>query len=63
MNLLIRILIFVPVIFLIMVVYAGQKETDASGVLSAAGRKTVTVLIWTAVLVLGMELIEFAFLP
>jgi len=63
MSLLIRILLFVPVIYLIMVVYAGQKESDAPGVLIAAGGKTIKVLIWTVVLVLCMEFIEFVFLP
>ncbi|MHC5062490.1 MAG: hypothetical protein ACYTG5_00790 [Planctomycetota bacterium] len=63
MSLLIRILIFVPVIYLIMVVYAGQKETEGMAVLRTAARKTVKVLAWTVVLVAGMELIEFIFLP
>jgi hypothetical protein len=63
MSLLIRLLIFVPVIFMIMIVYAGQKETDAKGVLRVAGRKTVKAFIWTVVLVAGMELVEFVFLP
>ncbi len=63
MSLLIRILIFIPVIYLIMVVYAGQKETAGLAVLRVAGRKTVKVLLWTLVLITGMELIEFIFLP
>ncbi len=63
MSLLIRLLIFVPVIYLIMIVYAGQKETEAKGVLRVAGRKTVKALVWTFVLVCCMEAIEFVFLP
>ena len=63
MNLLIRMLIFVPVMYLIMIVYAGQKETDARGVLRIAGRKTIKALVWTVILVCCMELLESVFLP
>lgn len=63
MSLLIRLLIFVPVIYMIMIVYAGQQETDAKGVLRVAGRKTVKALAWTVLLVAGMEAIEYLFLP
>ncbi len=63
MTLLIRLLIFIPVIYLIMIVYAGQRETEAKGVLRVAGGKTVKALAWTVVLVACMEAIEFVFLP
>lgn len=62
MNWLVRLLLFVPVIWLIMIVYAGQKETNAKDTLRAAGRKTVKFVAWTVVLVGGMLLLEAVFI-
>jgi hypothetical protein len=58
-----RLLIFVPVVWLIMVVYAGQREQTAAGVAKIAVRKTGKVLLFTLVLVLVMELIQLVLLP
>jgi len=60
---LLRLLLFVPIVYLVMVVYGGQHETDAAGVLRAAARKTVKVVFWVVVAVLVMELIEYLALP
>ncbi|MCA8943690.1 MAG: hypothetical protein KDB80_14090 [Planctomycetes bacterium] len=63
MTLLFRIAVFVPCVFLIMVVYCAPRATTAKGVASIAARKTVKVCGWTVVLVAAMLAIEAIWLP
>jgi hypothetical protein len=46
-SLLLRALVFVPVVFLVMVVYVAPKHDAALPVLRMAVRKTGKVLAWT----------------
>lgn len=57
-----RIVIYAIVVFLVLVVYAGQHETTAVGALRRAGRKTVPFLLWTAVAVVVMEALQWLFI-
>ena len=58
-----RVLVFVPVVFLVMVVYVAPQATDARGVVRLAIKKAAKVLAWTLALVVGMLLIEQVLLP
>ena len=56
-------LLFVPITFLIMIVYVAPGETDAGGVLRKAVAKTVKVILWVIVIVLVMQALQLVFLP
>ena len=58
-----HLLLFVPIAFLVMVVYVAPRADDAAGVLRIAVRKTGKVVFWTAVLVFGMQALQFVFMP
>ncbi len=63
MDWLLRLVIYVPVVYLVMIVYAGQHQEDARGALRAAVKSTAKVVLWTVVAVAVMELLEYLFLP
>lgn len=58
-----RLLLLVPITYLIMVVYVAPSHSDAAGVARAAVHKTAKVIGWVVVIVVVMELIEWVFLP
>ncbi len=58
---LVRLLIYIPVMFLILVVFIGQKHDNAADTLRESALKTVKWVGWTIVLVLVMELCFLAF--
>jgi hypothetical protein len=60
MSLLFRLVVFVPVLYLIAVVVIGQQHTTAQEVMRAAAARTVRWLIWAAVLLLSMTLADVA---
>jgi len=60
MSLLFRLVVFVPVLYLIAVVVIGQQHTTAQEVMRAAAVRTVRWLIWAAVLLLSMTLADVA---
>lgn len=62
-SLLGHVLLYVPIAFLVMVVYVAPRASDARGVLHLAIRKTGKVLFWTAVIVVGMQVLSAVFLP
>ena len=51
----VRLLIYIPVMFLILVVFIGQKHDNAADTLRESVAKTVKWVGWTIVLVLLME--------
>ena len=60
MNLLVRLVIYVPVLFLIAVVIVGQHHATARDTLHAAAARTGRWAVWSLVLVgamLGLELL------
>ncbi len=57
-----RLALFLPVLWLVMVVYAGLKQTDASGTIRAANKGSVKALAWLAVIGLAMFVIEWLFI-
>lgn len=63
MSLMFRIAVFVPCVFLIMVVYCAPRAATAKGVIAVAIRKSLKVLGWTVALVVAMLVIEGLFLP
>jgi F0F1-type ATP synthase assembly protein I len=58
-----HVLLFVPIAFLVMVVYVAPRATDARTVIQLAIPKTGKVLIWTLVIVVVMQLLTALFLP
>jgi len=57
-----RLLLIVPVVWLVMVVYAGLKETDAAGTLRSATRKSVKTFAWLVAIAVAMFVLEWLFL-
>jgi hypothetical protein len=62
MNLLLRIAIYVPVLFLIAIVITGQHHSTAADTVRAAVVRTVRWLVWSLVLVGCMLLLELLFI-
>lgn len=62
MNLALRLLIYVPVLFLIAIVVMGQFHDNARDTLQAAVRRTGRWLIWTTGLVVAMFVLAFLFI-
>ncbi|MCB9889300.1 MAG: hypothetical protein H6836_06955 [Planctomycetes bacterium] len=58
----IRTLIYVLVLFLIMIVYTGQHHDNGRDLLRDAVRKTGKFLVWTAGLVVVMEVCFWLFI-
>ena len=52
----VRLLIYIPVMFLILVVYIGQRHDNARDTIRESVRATVKWVSWTIVLVVIMEL-------
>lgn len=63
MSWLFRLALYVPVLFLVMLVYVGQHETSARATIPKAARKTLRFTIYTVVGVAIMLTIEALFLP
>ncbi|HLQ39235.1 MAG TPA: hypothetical protein VK348_15610 [Planctomycetota bacterium] len=57
-----RLSIYLPVLFLIAIVICGQQHETARATLQAAWRKTVRWLLYSLLLVLAMQLIEWVFI-
>lgn len=62
MTLWFRLVVYVPVLFLIAVVVAGQHQTTARDTLRAAVGRTGRWLLWSAVLVVTMMGLEYVFI-
>ncbi len=62
MSRLLRALLYPVCLFLIAVVYTGQKHSTASATVAAAGRTTVRMLVWTVVGAFIMLVTEFLFI-
>ena len=62
MSLLFRIAVFLPVLYLIAIVVVGQHHSTAQAVLQDATKRTGRWLIWTAVLLTAMTLVDIAFI-
>jgi hypothetical protein len=62
MSLLIRLGIYLPVLFLIAVVIVGQHHETARDTLRAAVRRTRRWALWSLVLVAAMLLFEVLFI-
>lgn len=62
MSFLLRIAMYVPVLFLIAVVVVGQHHDNARDTLRAAAARTLRWLAWSAILVGVMIALEVAFI-
>lgn len=62
MDLLVRLVIYLIVMFLIMVVYTGQHHDAPRSILSDSVRKTVKFVGWTIGLVVVMEICFYLFI-
>lgn len=62
MNLAMRLLVYVPVLFLIALVVVGQRHVTARETVRDAVKRAGRWLLWTAGIVLAMVAIEFTFL-
>jgi hypothetical protein len=58
-----HVLLFVPIVFLVMIVYVAPHAEDARGVLRLAIPKTGKVVFWTGVIVAIMQVLALLFLP
>ena len=61
MSWLVRLLIYVPVLFLVCIVCIGQRHDNARDTVRAAARATVKMFVYTVLLVAGMQLCELLF--
>lgn len=57
-----RLLIYAPVLFLIMIVYAGQRHDNARDTVRTAARMTVKGFVYTLVLIVVMFALEWLFI-
>lgn len=55
--------LFVPIAYLVMIVYVAPHADDASTVARLAVKKTGKVVFWTVVIILAMQALQFVFLP
>ncbi len=62
MSILLRAALYALCLFLVMIVYTGQKQATAAATLRAAARGTVRLLAWTVVGAAIMLGLEFAFI-
>lgn len=62
MSWLSRLLLYLPVLFLIMIVYAGQRHDNARDTLRTAGRMTVKGFVYTLALIAVMFTLEWLFI-
>jgi len=62
MSLLFRLVVYVPVLFLIAIVVVGQHHTTARDTLRAAVARTGRWLLWSLVLVVTMLVLELLFI-
>jgi hypothetical protein len=62
MSLLFRLVVYVPVLFLIAIVVVGQHHTTARDTLRAAVVRTGRWLLWSLVLVVTMLVLELLFI-
>lgn len=58
----VRLAILVPVVWLVMLVYAGLKETDAAGTIRSANKKSLKTMAWLAGIAVAMFVLEWAFI-
>lgn len=59
---LLRLLIYIPVVYLVMVVYVGQRQDNAADTLRLAVRPACKGVLYTAILVLVMQVLEWLFI-
>lgn len=62
MSLAFRLLVYVPVLFLIAIVVVGQHHETAQATLAGAMRRTVRWIAWSAALVAVMFALEVVFI-
>lgn len=62
MSIWLRLLVYTVVVFLVLVVYLGQRETTAAATVRAAALKTVKFLAYTVAAVAVMLGLEYLFL-
>ena len=62
MELFFRIAVFVPVLFLVAVVVVAQQHATAQETIRAAAGRTARWVMWSAVLLAAMTLLELLFI-
>jgi hypothetical protein len=58
----VRLLLFVPVLFLVCIVVIGQRYDNARDTLRGALRATVKMFVYTLLLVAGMQAAQYLFI-
>jgi len=58
----VRLALLVPVVWLVMVVYASLKETDAAGTVRSANKKALKTMAWLGGIAVTMFVLEWAFI-
>lgn len=58
----VRLALLVPVVWLVMVVYAGLKERDAASTVRSANQKALKTMAWLAAIAVSMFVLEWLFI-
>lgn len=59
---LLRLLIYLPVLFLICVVVIGQRHDNVRDTLRGSVRATIRMFLYTVLLVVGMQAVQLLFI-
>ena len=62
MSLLFRLAVYLPVLFLIAIVVVGQHHQTARDTLQAAAKRAARWILWSAILVAVMTVLELLFI-
>ena len=62
MSLVLRIAVYLPVLFLVAIVVVGQQQTTAADTIRAAVARTVRWTVWTVVLLAVMTACDLLFI-
>ncbi|MEM7202617.1 MAG: hypothetical protein AAF628_20280 [Planctomycetota bacterium] len=62
MSLLTRALLYAACLFLVLIVYSGQRHSTAGAILRAASWSTLRLFLWSVAAVAGMLLLEYLFI-
>ncbi|MBK8978530.1 MAG: hypothetical protein IPM29_21750 [Planctomycetes bacterium] len=63
MKIVLWLAVFVPAVFLAMVAYVAPRARTALGVLRVATKVSRKFVLWTIVLIVGMQLFQALLLP
>ena len=63
MSALIRLVLFVPIVFMISLVLSAPRSRDVQSMVRHASARSVRIYFWTAVVLVGLEVFSWLLLP